>query len=249
MANLTLVFDPGSSSSKIVHRVIRKRENRGKSYDRQKLLLMEPEIVRFPESALDSLVPDLSMANVEDSAWVKEKKRDEEVYLLGFLALRSQARLDMKQLKYESAAYKIMGAVGAVAQKYENYLGNKFNVAIAVLLPYGEYSNGKRLEEQIKSKLKRFYFRGEKIQASLKSFRCLPEGGGIAMSLASKKGPEWLKANNVAIFVFGHRNTSLLHFQRGTIQAGETTNLGFHQVLDSIIRQTSGQDSSLSRRN
>lgn len=239
MADLLLGFDPGTSLTKIIYRIVK---NQKESNHKQHLLFMEPETIKLPASSINNLITDINRASPEDSAWFKQNKRDNQIHLVGFIAQRFQARLNMEKLKYESAVAKITAAVGAIAQKHQNHLGHKFTLAIAALLPYGEYSNRKQLEEQIKSNLKRFYFQEQKIQANLKSFRCLPEGGGLALALGREEGEQWLRKRNIAILVFGHRNTSLLYFQRGAIQKGETTDLGFYQMLDSIIRNTSGQN-------
>ena len=41
--------------------------------------------------------------------------------------------------------------------------------------------------------------------------------------------------------MFGHRNTSLLLFERGKLAIGNTTDLGFHQLVDKVLNRTSGQ--------
>ena len=51
-----------------------------------------------------------------------------------------------------------------------------------------------------------------------------------------------MQSETVAVLMFGYRNTSLLLFQNGTLSVdrSETTNLGFYNFSDRIIKQTSG---------
>ena len=42
--------------------------------------------------------------------------------------------------------------------------------------------------------------------------------------------------------MMGHRNSSMLLFERGKISSGETTDLGFYQLVDKVIERTPGQN-------
>ncbi len=203
---------------------------------------MEPEVLETPESSLNSYGRIYNQANPEDDAWIKEQKRSDTVCAVGFLAKKLHAKVRMNSLKYESAVHKVMAALGSIITKNFASTDEKFSVSVFALLPHGEYSNHGQLREQLEKSLKRFYFRGTRIQIALENFVCFPEGGGLACSLSEDKGENWFQSKNIAVLVFGHRNVSLLFFQRGAIQYGKTTDLGFYQILDRVIKNTSGQD-------
>lgn len=240
MADVLLGFDPGTSLTKIIYKLANKPE--------AKLLFMEPQVLELPEQSVRNFVQSrgedgLSNLRSEDGAWIKEQKRSENAYVVGFLAQMFQAEVHIQRLKYESAIYKIMAAVGSIVRKeYGNKSSYELSVNISALLPYGEYSNREQLKEQLRGSLKRFYFQDFKIRASLENFFCYPEGGGLAIALQEDEGELWFRRKNIAILVFGYRNSSYLYFRKGVVNNGKTTDLGFYQILDKIIRDTSGQD-------
>jgi len=130
LPDLTIVLDFGGSATKGVYA--------GADLRNEKILCMEPEVIsltlpavtHYEQSKLGSALP-------VDSAWVKI---DEACYAVGYLA-RSQfnANPGLSSLKYERALPKTLAAVWVAAQELK--LKNKFSVAIAVLLPPGEYES------------------------------------------------------------------------------------------------------------
>lgn len=233
MADLTIGFDPGSSLSKLIYKL--------PSDDNMRLLVMEPEVIKLPRESIDAYLAgkgEMGVAKSSDEAWVECTNTD-ECYAVGFLAryFSSLPRLD--RLKYETALYKVLGAVGAIAE--QAHLPSKLSIAIACLLPYGEYQDRERFEKQLRQHLRNFVFRGKRLRVKLEKFECRPEGGGLAMSRLQQNGLEWFQRQKLAVLMFGHRNTSLLLFERGKLTKGDTSNLGFHQLVDKIIGRTSGQ--------
>ncbi|MGI0491381.1 ParM/StbA family protein [Alkalinema pantanalense CENA528] len=178
------------------------------------------------------------MARSKDDAWL-QCGPGEQCQVIGYLARQFLATVRMNEVKYERALYKVLAAVGTIAQ--ETNLPRKFSIALSALLPYGEYQNAQRFQQLLKQHLKHYRFRGERLQVKLETFECRPEGGGLAMARVTQKGAEWFQQQTLAVLMFGHRNTSLLLFERGKLAIGNTTDLGFHQLVDKVLHRTSGQ--------
>jgi hypothetical protein len=234
MADLVLSFDPGASLTKSIYRWANESTPH--------LLTTEPEIIQLPQSSIDSYLSSrstLSTAKPEDEAWI-ECNGEAECQIVGFLARQFLAAVRVDKLKYETAFYKVLAVVGAIAQ--QTNLSSKFSLALMIPLPYGEYQNRHRLEQQLRNALRDFKFRGQRIRARLEAFECRPEGAGLAMIRVKQNGLEWFQRQAIAVLMFGHRNTSVLMFERGTMTAGYTTNLGFYQLVKQVVDRTSGQD-------
>ncbi|MCC5669851.1 ParM/StbA family protein [Nostoc sp. CHAB 5784] len=161
---------------------------------------------------------------------------------MGFLARQFSASARLDKLKYETSIHKALAVIGAIAQ--HNKLPNRFSLSLTSLLPYGEYQNRQAFEQQLQSALKDFRFRGQRLRVKLERFECLPEGAGLAMIRQRQNGKEWFNAQTIAVLMFGHRNTSLLLFERGKMTVGYTNGLGFHQMVKRVIERTSGQDAT-----
>ena len=234
MADLVLSFDPGASLTKAIYK--RAGENR------LQLLIMEPEIIQLPQSSIDIYLSSrnsLGTVKPEDEAWI-QCNGEAECQIVGFLARQFLAAVRVDKLKYETALYKVLAAVGAIAQQTD--LSGKFSLALTIPLPYGEYQNRQHLEQQLKGALKDFKFKGQRLRVKLAAFECRPEGAGLAMIRVKQNGLEWFQQQSIGVLMFGHRNTSALIFERGAMTAGYTTNLGFHQVVKQVVDRTAGQD-------
>ncbi len=168
--DLTIVLDFGGSATKCIYADINLN---------QKLLCMEPEVISLPKSAIANYEQTkLGLAQPEDSAWVSV---DEGMsYVVGYLAKsRFNGNPGLSSLKYERAFPKTLAAVWVAAQELK--LGNKFNAALAILLPAGEYESGKQLHELLIDGLKDFQTPTGKMSVNLTHFECKPEGGGVYM--------------------------------------------------------------------
>jgi hypothetical protein len=238
MSDLIVSFDPGASLTKIVYELA--------TEERPNLMIMESEMMKLPQSSIDVYMSGrkgLESPNPVDEAWVSSAADDHtQCTVVGFLAKQFLASTRLDILKYETAIYKALAVVGAIAQKHN--LSNKFSLSLTSLLPYGEYQNRQVLEEQLRLALKDFRFRGQRFRVKLERFECLPEGAGLAIIRQRQNSKEWFNAQTIAVLMFGHRNTSVLLFERGKITAGHTNDLGFHQMVKRVIELTSGQDAN-----
>ncbi|QMS86195.1 ParM/StbA family protein (plasmid) [Nostoc edaphicum CCNP1411] len=238
MSNLIVSFDPGASLTKIVYELA----TEGKPC----LMTMEPEMLKLPQSSIDAYMSSrkgLESPKPVDEAWVSNPADgDTQCTVVGFLARQFSASARLDKLKYETSIHKALAVIGAIAQ--HNKLPNRFSLSLTSLLPYGEYQNRQAFEQQLQSALKDFRFRGQRLRVKLERFECLPEGAGLAMIRQRQNGKEWFNAQTIAVLMFGHRNTSLLLFERGKMTAGYTNGLGFHQMVKRVIERTSGQDAT-----
>ncbi|MBD2199486.1 MULTISPECIES: ParM/StbA family protein [Calothrix] len=239
MSNLIVSFDPGASLTKIVYELA----TEGKPC----LMTMEPEMLKLPQSSIDAYMSSrkgLESPKPVDEAWVSSPANgDTQCTVVGFLARQFSASARLDKLKYETSIHKALAVIGAIAQ--HNKLPNRFSLSLTSLLPYGEYQNRQAFEQQLQSALKDFRFRGQRLRVKLERFECLPEGAGLAMIRQRQNGKEWFNAQTIAVLMFGHRNTSLLLFERGKMTAGYTNGLGFHQMVKRVIERTSGQDATV----
>ncbi len=238
MSNLIVSFDPGASLTKIVYELATEGQ--------PCLMTMEPEMLKLPQSSIDAYMSSrkgLESSKPVDEAWVScAVDGDTQCTVVGFLARQFSASARLDKLKYETSIDKALAVIGAIAQ--HNKLPNRFSLSLTSLLPYGEYQNRQAFEEQLRVALKDFKFRGQRLRVKLERFECLPEGAGLAMIRQRQNGKEWFNSQTIAVLMFGHRNTSLLLFERGKMTAGYTNGLGFHQMVKRVIERTSGQDAT-----
>lgn len=78
------------------------------------------------------------------------------------------------------------------------------------------------------------------LRVSLSVFDCKPEGGGIYMMYHKNQGAA-LKRSTCAVVMLGYRNASVLVSSRGQVSQFKTSELGFVQMVELVIKQTSGQ--------
>lgn len=220
-------IDVGSSLSKVIYQV----------GDKINYLLMQPEHLALPPESLANLPSDSGMGRPEDNAWIRFKK-DAECHAVGRVAKDYKAFVNFKTLKSSIATPKILAAIGAIAER--EYLPEEFCLDLGVLLPLGEIQSKEQLETELKAALRSFYFRSRRLKVTLERFQCVPEASGAAMWDAKHNAN--FRNQNRAYLMFGHRNTSLLFFRKGTLSRSEssTTKLGFYDLIDKMRHKVPG---------
>lgn len=154
---------------------------------------------------------------------------------------------ELKQPKQNTAIPKLLAVVGIIKQQYE--LPICLAVELTLLLPFPEYlfvkDGGNNFSSDLKKALSDFEFRGEKYQVNLVNFGCKPEGSGLIMLryLQQQDRQHWLINHKIAALMLGHRNTSILLYDRGT-PSGYTNNLGFYQIIQTVIDSSLGQSAA-----
>ena len=273
MSNLIVSFDPGASLTKIVYELATEGQPRLMTMEPEMLKLPQSSIDAYMSSrkGLESSQPadeawvscaadDHTQCTVvgflarqfSASARLDKLKYETSIHkvlaVIGAIACgcpRSAIAFGTAQSAIASG--KTQSAIaggGALPIAQQNQLPNKFSLSLTSLLPYGEYQNRQAFEQQLRNALKDFRFRGQRLRVKLERFECLPEGAGLAMIRQRQNGKEWFNTQTIAVLMFGHRNTSVLLFERGKMTAGYTNGLGFHQMVKRVIERTSGQDAT-----
>ena len=229
-SKLTLIFDPGTSLTKVLYKAGRKGS--------VKYLTMDSHLLSVGVEIVARLHKTSGFGKPEDNAWLQID--NSSCFLVGRLAQEYRASTSIKLLKYESIVPKILALIGAIALKEK--LSHFIKLDLAILLPYGEFSNSLELEKELRESICQFNFQGDEYQVELQQSEFFPEGSGIFASGSQNKSKELIQSETSAILMFGYRNSSLLLFQDGTLSwdGSGSTDLGFYNFSDSLIKQTSG---------
>ncbi len=226
---LLLTLDPGTTDSKICYRVAE-----GGSLSSFKLLLMESLTTNVSIESIEAYESDrITTPLPESEAWIKY---DEEYYVTGFLAQRFGAVVDKKALKYEGAITKILATVGVIAVK--EGLSTNLDLALSVVLPYSEWQDRNKIQQELEMALSSFCFRNTEFAVKLQFFKCFPEGGGLMVTRGKKLGHQFSQSKIISL-MWGYRDLSLVTSNRCVIE-GKTAKLGFLEMLEEIQRLTSG---------
>lgn len=204
------------------------------------LLVMEPEVISVSESAIAAHEEmKLGSPDPVDAAWLSV---DGQCYAVGYLARsKFHGNPGLSSLKYERAFPKALAAVWVAACTLK--LKRRFNVALAILMPSGEYESGKQLHEMLKDGLKDFDTPTGKINAQLTHFDCKPEGGGIYMMSRQQLSQTAIK-KTIAVVMVGYRNASVLLSERGQVTQRKTSNLGFIKMVEYVEGRIAGLPST-----
>ncbi|RUR72630.1 hypothetical protein PCC6912_61870 [Chlorogloeopsis fritschii PCC 6912] len=236
MADIYLSVDVGGSQTKIIYQLAGSKK--------PNYLLMPPAVEEITKTKLDNYMARLGWIgspSPDQQLWVVW---DERVVVLGDFAACFDPQDRIKELKYENALWKVLGAIGLIVETSNIKVSPKkpLKVELALLLPWNEYSDRRRFEEQLRKMLAGFGVRNTALKVSLERFLCRPEGGGLAAVRIKQQGIDWLRSQQLGVLMFGHRNTTALYFDRGQLKLGDSPLLGFANMLDMVIEMTSGLD-------
>jgi hypothetical protein len=158
-------------------------------------------------------------------------------YAVGRLAKEGMgARDSLREVKAERGVIRTVAMVGAIAARER--LPESFRVRLGVLLPYGEINDREVFGKKVGEALKEFGFKGRDYRVELTRLSCLPEGSGVL--LRGKTVGKPLETCELLILSIGYRNASYLLYRSGKVVEGDTTELGFHDLLKNIVSMTSG---------
>jgi hypothetical protein len=236
MTDIYLSVDVGGSQTKIIYQV---DDQTKPSY-----ILLPPAIEEITKDKLNFFMERLGWIgspSPDQQLWVEWNNR---VVVLGEFAANFDPLDRIKELKYENALWKVLGAVGLIVElsKVKVTAKKQINLELALLLPWNEYSDRRRFEEQLRVMLAEFTVRKLSLKVNLERFLCRPEGGGLAALRIKQQGVDWLRNQQLAVLMFGHRNTTALYFDRGQLKVGDSPLLGFANMLDIVLDMTSGLD-------
>ncbi|NJL82320.1 MAG: hypothetical protein HC890_04000 [Chloroflexaceae bacterium] len=244
MADLYLSADFGSSSTKIIYQF--------HDWSRPQFLLLDPLVESVSRPAFDDFWQrqhwhtSIGSPLPQQEAWLAWQ---EQVYVVGDLAHQFLPDCDqIFKLKYENAVWKLAAALGAICQQPELTLppARVRSLALGVLLPYDEYIDRDNFFTFAAQVLNGYEFRGERFQWSLKTTFCLPEGGGIFSDYLMNSGSTLVRQQHLLVLMLGHRNTTLLRFDRGEQKAADSPKIGFYaDMLQQVCRLKSGLNEAL----
>lgn len=226
MADLTLAFDPGSTSSRGFYTL--------KPF-KPSLLLMESEVAEVSARSIEVYEANkLGNPTPEDSAWIEYKG---EYRAVGFLAKNHfYADLNVVDSKIRLAVCKALALIGAIAQNHG--LPNGSTVRFGALLPYGEFQDRELFEQLLSNAISGYRFRGEERSFELESFQARPEGFGL-VSRGRPPGSS-LKNSVIVVVIVGYRDVSFYVMNRGVINRGITKDYGFSKFVEVVRAQTAG---------
>lgn len=224
-----LTLDAGLSDTKAVWRV---------TPFRPELLMMSPEVVEVSREAIDFYKSRrVTTPDPENEAWVE---CEGSLYAVGFLAQKHfNARVALKEPKYEWAIAKVLAAVGVIALK--EALPDLFDLALALPLPYSEWEDRKRFERDVRKALASFSFCDRLLSVNLSFLISVPEGGGHVMARGSKLGSAFNQKKIISL-MWGYRDISIVQFDRSVIN-GHTEPLGFFKLIEMVQSRISGYNS------
>ncbi|NJO30057.1 MAG: ParM/StbA family protein [Richelia sp. SL_2_1] len=239
--NIFLSVDVGGSQTKIIYQF--------PGWDKPLCLLMSPGVEQITKSDLKRYYDQLGWIGApsdEQQAWVEWKGN---IFVVGDFTSEFAPQDRILERKYENALYKVLAAIGVILSKHDIKPKRRknaesqslyINLYIGLLLPWNEYNDRKRFQEQLELMLRSLKFRGQSWNVNLCAFECRPEGGGLAAIRIKQKGLDWLQKNKVAVLMFGHRNVTAIYFDSGAIKQGDSPLLGFITLLDDVCRRVSG---------
>ena len=230
MTSLSLVVDTGGSQTKIIFQT--------PQMDSPEYMLMPPEVEQISQKQFDRYkerIGWLGSPSAQQQAWFTV---GEQLWVVGAFAGEFDPEDRLLEKKYENALYKVLAAVGVIAQKLQ-ISRRQLSVHLALLLPWQEFNDRKAFEEQLHLLLDEFAFRGKKLTVRLKKFLCRPEGAGLAVARTRVKGLDWFQQRRIMVLLFGHRNTSAIYFEYGQFKRGDSPLYGFSQLIDFILERHS----------
>jgi len=226
--DVLIALDFGGSSTKVLYR------RSDSSITR--LLVMEPEVAPLSETTVEQFQnQSFGVAVSEHQCWVCASGQCRAVGALAKHHFHAHAGLN--SLKYERAVYKTLAAVWVVQQQLK--LRPSFKVAIACLLPPGEYEDRFRLQARLGEALYQFMTPTGYLRVMVERFDCKPECGGIALMHWSMLGAQFAQ-KRLGFVMLGYRNASVLISNRGVFNAGKTSDLGFVRCIEQVQTRTSG---------
>jgi hypothetical protein len=198
---------------------------------------MEPYVIEVEgNSIIEYENHKLGLTTAINRAWLKVESN---YYAVGYLAKsRFLASTRLSQLKYEQGLYKTLAAIWVFQQKWQ--LSKQLKVALACLLPPGEWKDSQRFQQRLSEAAVSFETPDGVLEVEITHFNCKPEGAGIFMMHRAKRGENNLQRLVSAVVMLGYRNASVMLSRRGEVGEFVTSPLGFIQLVKGVMRRTSG---------
>ena len=242
MNKFNVGIDFGASQTKILYEKV---EEGTKTVKYPEVCLIPSEFIKLPVQSLKQGGIDFSGGinpPPEKSAWIKIRRKDPVGIAIGSLAKRLSIYSQPDPIKIESAIERILAIVSTIANK-ENCLS--MEIKLTILLPYNEYDGREIIEKKLRNKSQTIYWQEEKkIDVYFSEITVSPEGYGGISYFTMTKGVDWLCNRKVAIVMIGYRNASILYLDKGSFAKGNTCDLGYWQMLQSVVKGSIGQEAN-----
>lgn len=193
---------------------------------------ISPEILEVNSRNL--LDDGLAGGKPEDNAFITLD--DGSQFAVGKAARDLRGVAPVAETKYQSSAFKIVAAVGAIA----THLGvRELTLTISTLLPFSEYQDRNQFVELLGGYLRKFSFCGTGLHCAVKEVIVKPEGAGIAINYMNSTSS--FDDENTLVFMLGHRDASLLAFEDGAPSTGigdqPGDQLGFLELQKQVVKR------------
>jgi hypothetical protein len=169
------------------------------------------------------VVDDLSLASLpmtggerpQDNAWLQI---DDQVVLVGDAARALLEHNSMKANKSGNAAYKILAALGAIAES--EGLPTDYEAVVWLALPLMELKTQAEISQQLQHICEPgFIFRGQFQRVTL-TLKCFPEGLGLYLNRKRQlqNMGKTIEHRRTLVMMMGHRNLSILGIEGGSLR-------------------------------
>jgi hypothetical protein len=245
---LSITIDYGTSMVRAIYRYPSQKYNGANGITKDRLLLMQPNILLINNCLVEKYSQKQSGARPENNAWVEIGEDGEELpsktYAVGLFVENIVAANNhhLEITKHNNALVFVAAVIGAIAKRH--YLKNRLSVNLMMLLPYNEYELREVLHRGIENVLREFKFCGSTYSVEITSIKTAFEGYGLlCRGRSTNKDARLQKAGDLVlgILMIGYRDASLIVFVRGNPIIHEVNQFGMYKLLALIANGCSAQ--------
>jgi hypothetical protein len=153
-------------------------------------------------------------------------------WLVGNSSEGKTVSINATESKSQTAIAKSLAIVGQLLNELGQQGVTEVRLMFGILLPLDEWGDRVALEKRLEQALWEFEFNGVTVRTALiKGIHVSPEGYGISRLIVSEIG---------GVFIFGHRDVSWLHVEKGSILRGKSKTFagyGMHRLINQIGRK------------
>ncbi|RCJ19083.1 hypothetical protein A6770_32400 [Nostoc minutum NIES-26] len=222
VVKLVLTCDLGASLNKILAQIYPDAT--------PQVITMSPEVADVEKESVIGLDVD---PLTSDAAWIGIGS---EYYALGSLAKNQFAGTSaIRDLKYQYALPKLAGLLWLAC----NHLGLKeADVFIHLLLPFGEYKDGKNLGKQLSAALKGGIATPTgRLKLKQRNFIVSLEGSGVLAGRRRNLGEAYYR-QTIGMLMLGYRNASFTVVKGKNQIKAESTDLGMNWLVERFVEHT-----------
>ncbi|MBW4558067.1 MAG: hypothetical protein KME59_19465 [Trichormus sp. ATA11-4-KO1] len=219
---LVLTCDLGASLNKIIAQIYPDAV--------PQVITMSPEVADVEKESVKGLAVD---AASQDAAWVGIGS---EYYVLGSLAKSIFGGTSaIRDLKYQYALPKLAGLLWLTCQHFKL---KEADIFVHLLLPSGEYKDGKTLGKQLSVALKQGIITPTgKLKLKQRNFHVSLEGAGVFSHRRRTLDNAYYR-QSIGMLMLGYRNASLTVVKGGNHIKAESTDWGMNWLVQRFVDHT-----------